>query len=91
MILFNYILIYNTFYQREGRRNLGAPFFNKNKNIYLKVDFNPLPVTKYHIKQTANLPSLSKGGCRRSRREGCQKNLPLQIITSTNSKTCSPC
>ena len=62
MILFNYILIYNTFYQREGRHNLGAPFFNVNKNIYLKVEFNPLPVTKYHIKQTVNLPSLCKGG-----------------------------
>ena len=62
MILFNYILIYNTFYQREGRHKLGAPFFNVNKNIYLKVEFNPLPVTKYHIKQTANLPSLCKGG-----------------------------
>ncbi len=61
MILFNYILIYNTFYQREGRHNLGAPFFNENKNIYLKVEFNPLPVTKYYIKQTANLPSLCKG------------------------------
>ena len=53
MILFNYILIYNTFYQREGRHDFGAPFFNENKNIYLKVEFNPLPVTKYHIKQTA--------------------------------------
>lgn len=55
MILFNYILIYNTFYQREGRHNLGVPFFNENKNIYLKVEFNPLPVTKYHIKQTVKL------------------------------------
>ena len=62
MILFNYILIYNTFYQREGRRNLGVPFFNENKNIYLKVEFNPLPVTKYHTKQTANLPSLYPRG-----------------------------
>ena len=61
MILFNYILIYNTFYQREGRHNLGVPFFNENKNIYLKVEFNPLPVTKYYIKQTVNLPSLCKG------------------------------
>ena len=62
MILFNYILIYNTFYQREGRHDFGAPFFNENKNIYLKVEFNPLPVTKYHIKQTVNSPFLSKGG-----------------------------
>ena len=62
MILFNYILIYNTFYQREGRHDFGAPFFNENKNIYLKAEFNPIPVTKYHTKQTVNLPSLSKGG-----------------------------
>ena len=71
MILFNYILRYNTFYQREGRHNLGAPFFNENKNIYLKVEFNPLPVTKYHTKQTVNLPSLCKGGwCERSANTG---------------------
>ena len=61
MILFNYILIYNTFYQREGRHNLGVPFFNENKNIYLKVEFNPLPVTKYHIKQTVKLALLEQG------------------------------
>ena len=61
MILFNYILIYNTFYQREGRHKLGAPFFNENKNIYLKVEFNPLPVTKYHIKQTVKLALPEQG------------------------------
>ena len=52
---------------------ISDPVYTFNEVFYhidLKILFSAV---KCQLKQTTNLPSLCKGGCRQSRQEGCQK------------------